>query len=156
MKRQQVEEAVDYIDSPQVNFPPYAIKNGDGPLNLKTVATNATNHDGVQQYHLHNIFGYQSEVATQQALLKVNPGVRPFLLSRSTFPGSGKHMAHWLGDNYSLWEYLKYSIQGVLQFQLFQASHSVFSRKEDCVDLSSLVYLDPHGGGRYRRLQSQH
>lgn len=31
-------------------------------------------------------------------------------------------MAHWLGDNYALWEYLKYSIQGVLQFQLFQAS----------------------------------
>lgn len=122
MKRQQVSESVDVIASPEVNFPPYAIHNGEGALNLKTVATNATNHDGVQQYHIHNIFGYQSEVATQKALLKVNPGVRPFLLSRSTFPGSGKHMAHWLGDNYALWEYMKYSIQGVLQFQLFQVS----------------------------------
>lgn len=120
MKREQVTEALDVIASPEVNFPPYAIHNGEGALNLKTVATNATNHDGVQQYHIHNIFGYQSEVATQQALLKVNPGVRPFLVSRSTFPGSGKHMAHWLGDNYALWEYMKYSIQGVLQFQLFQ------------------------------------
>ncbi|KAJ9115910.1 hypothetical protein QFC22_005053 [Naganishia vaughanmartiniae] len=120
MKREQAIEGVDVIASPEVNFPAYAIHNGEGALNLKTVATNATNHDGVQQYHIHNIFGYQSEVATQQALLKVNPGVRPFLLSRSTFPGSGKHMAHWLGDNYALWEYMKYSIQGVLQFQLFQ------------------------------------
>ena len=120
MKRQQDAGSSDYIDSPEVNFPPYAIHNGEGALNLKTVATNATGHSGVQQYHLHNVYGYQSEVATQKALLKVTPGVRPFLLSRSTFPGSGKHMAHWLGDNYALWEYMKYSIQGVLQFQLFQ------------------------------------
>jgi alpha-glucosidase len=92
MKRQQVAEAVDVIASPEVNFPPYAIHNGEGALNLKIVATNATNHDGVLQYSIHNIFGFQSEVATQKALLKVNPGVRPFLLSRSTFPGSGKRI----------------------------------------------------------------
>lgn len=120
MKRQQDAGSSDYIDSPEVNFPRYAIHNGEGALNLKTVATNATGHSAVQQYHLHNVYGYQSEVATQKALLKVTPGVRPFLLSRSTFPGSGKHMAHWLGDNYALWEYMKYSIQGALQFQLFQ------------------------------------
>ncbi|GHJ90126.1 hypothetical protein NliqN6_6528 [Naganishia liquefaciens] len=136
MKRQQVSESVDTIASPAVNIPPYAIHNGEGAINLKTVATNATNYDGVQQYHIHNIFGYQSEVATQKALLKVNPGVRPFLLSRSTFPGSGKHMAHWLGDNYALWEYMKYSIQGVLQFQLFQipmvgADTAGFNRNTD-------------------------
>ncbi|KAI5451157.1 hypothetical protein NCC49_002033 [Naganishia albida] len=120
LKRQESGGISDYIASPEVNFPPYAIHNGEGALNLKTVATNATGHDGVQQYHVHNLYGYQSEVATQKALLKVTPGVRPFLLSRSTFPGSGKHMAHWLGDNFALWEYMKYSIQGMLQFQLFQ------------------------------------
>lgn len=60
------------------------------------------------------------EKATHLAVQDIHPGKRPFLISRSTFPSSGKWTGHWLGDNFSLWAYLRYSLAGVLQFQLFQ------------------------------------
>ena len=34
------------------------------------------------------------------------------MFSRSTFPGSGRHAGHWLGDNDSSWEQLRLSVIG--------------------------------------------
>lgn len=39
-------------------------------------------------------------------------GDRSMVLSRSTFPGSGKYAGHWLGDNDSSWPGLHTSIIG--------------------------------------------
>ena len=39
-------------------------------------------------------------------------GERSLVLTRSTFPNSGKHGAHWLGDNNSEWPHLAESIIG--------------------------------------------
>ncbi|KAF8344964.1 glycosyl hydrolases family 31-domain-containing protein [Amanita rubescens] len=100
--------------------PPYAIHNGHGPLNVKTLATNATHFGGAIELDVHNLWGLMEEKTTHLALQEIHPGKRPFLISRSTFPSSGKWSGHWLGDNHSLWPYMKHSIQGVLQFQIFQ------------------------------------
>ncbi|KAK2459580.1 hypothetical protein APHAL10511_008390 [Amanita phalloides] len=102
------------------SFPPYAIHNGYGPLYAKTIATNATHYGGMIELDVHNLWGFMEEKTTHLALQKIHPGKRPFLISRSTFPSAGKWTGHWLGDNYSLWLYMKYNIQGVLQFQIFQ------------------------------------
>ena len=68
----------------------------------------------------HNFYALMEERATHLALLDLHPGKRPFIIGRGTFPSAGKWMGHWLGDNFSRWTYLHYSIQGILQFQLFQ------------------------------------
>ncbi|KAF9451452.1 glycoside hydrolase family 31 protein [Macrolepiota fuliginosa MF-IS2] len=103
-----------------LNTPPYAIHNGNGRLSLHALATNATHVDGQVELDVHNLWGLMEEKATHAAVRSVLPGKRPFLISRSTFPSSGKWTGHWLGDNFSLWSYLRFSIAGVLQFQLFQ------------------------------------
>ncbi|RDX45018.1 hypothetical protein OH76DRAFT_1024258 [Lentinus brumalis] len=103
-----------------LNDPPYAIHNGEGALSAHTVSTNATHANGLVELDVHNLWGLMEEKATHLALLDVQPGKRPFLISRSTFPSSGKWSGHWLGDNISKWRYMYLSIQGVLQFQIFQ------------------------------------
>ncbi|RUS75325.1 hypothetical protein EGW08_016914 [Elysia chlorotica] len=46
-------------------------------------------------------------------------GERSVVISRSTFPGSGEHAGHWLGDNVSQWSDLARSIIGILEFNMF-------------------------------------
>ncbi|KAF8268968.1 glycosyl hydrolases family 31-domain-containing protein [Lactarius quietus] len=99
---------------------PYAIHNALGDLSAKTIAINATHHGGLMELDLHNLLGHLMSRAAHLAIRELHTGKRPFLISRSTFAGSGKWTGHWLGDNWSKWSYLHYSIQGVLQFQLFQ------------------------------------
>ncbi|KAH9022012.1 glycosyl hydrolases family 31-domain-containing protein [Lactarius pseudohatsudake] len=100
--------------------PSYAIHNALGDLSAQTIAINATHHGGLTELDSHNLFGHLMSRATHLAVRELHPGKRPFLISRSTFAGSGRWTGHWLGDNWSKWSDLHYSIQGVLQFQLFQ------------------------------------
>jgi alpha-glucosidase (family GH31 glycosyl hydrolase) len=43
----------------------------------------------------------------------------PFILSRSTFAGSGKYCFHWTGDSESNFGFLKCSLTGLLLFNIF-------------------------------------
>eukprot|EP00833_Pecoramyces_ruminatium_P009629 jgi/Orpsp1_1/1183661/evm.model.c7180000086195.1 len=104
------------------NNPPYGIfdhKSNATPLNYKNMDMDATYYGGLIEYDIHNIYGHMESVVSYQAFLNIDPVKRPFILSRSTFSGSGKYVAHWLGDNYSTWDYLGISIPGMLNFQMF-------------------------------------
>jgi alpha-glucosidase len=40
-----------------LNFPPYALNNVNGPLVAHAVAPEALHHDGVVEYDIHNLWG---------------------------------------------------------------------------------------------------
>ncbi|KAJ6553086.1 glycosyl hydrolases family 31-domain-containing protein [Mycena capillaripes] len=103
-----------------LNMPPYIIHNGFTGLSNHTLATNATHAGGYRELDTHNLFGLMEAMTTHKALKTVLQAQRPFIISRSAFASAGKWAGHWLGDNYSLWEYMYYSIQGILQHQMFQ------------------------------------
>lgn len=104
------------------NSPPYWINNlcSHRPLFIHTVAVDSEHHEGILEYDAHNLFGelfdfhwqvqplpvhctptlslgIMETIATKKALEAIRPHKRPFILSRSTFPGSGAHSAHWNG-----------------------------------------------------------
>ncbi|KAK7407538.1 hypothetical protein VNO78_09491 [Psophocarpus tetragonolobus] len=100
--------------------PPYKI-NASGikvPIGFKTIATSAYHYNGVLEYDAHSLYGFSQSVATHKGLQGLQ-GKRPFILSRSTYVGSGKYAAHWTGDNQGTWENLKYSISTMLNFGIF-------------------------------------
>ena len=44
---------------------------------------------------------------------------RPFVISRSSFPSHGRYASKWLGDNFSAFDWMAYSIPGIFNFQMF-------------------------------------
>eukprot|EP00118_Oscarella_pearsei_P007834 m.39311 g.39311 ORF g.39311 m.39311 type:complete len:667 (+) comp32704_c0_seq8:17-2017(+) len=97
--------------------PPYKPALDGDHLNARTLCMSATNAISTQ-YNLHSMYGYSEAKVTMGALTNVL-GKRSMVISRSTYPGSGAHGGHWLGDNHSEWPDLYLSIPGVLAFNLY-------------------------------------
>ena len=66
---------------------------------------------------MHNTYGFSEAIATNAALKKIRQK-RPFIISRSTFPGHGHYAGHWTGDVLSDWSSMKDSITGILNFNM--------------------------------------
>jgi len=73
----------------------------------------------VIRYDVHNLYGLLESRLPAAALADVRGGRRPFVLSRSTFPTSGAHVAHWTGDNAATWADLKAASVMVMNMNLW-------------------------------------
>ncbi|ELW64814.1 Sucrase-isomaltase, intestinal [Tupaia chinensis] len=100
------------------NYPPFTPDILDKLMYSKTICMDAVQNWG-RQYDVHSLYGYSMAIATEKAVERVFPNKRSFILTRSTFAGSGRHAAHWLGDNTASWEQMEWSITGMLEFGLF-------------------------------------
>jgi len=99
-----------------MNNPPYVPT--DHKLYHKTLWMDAQTSLG-PQYNTHSLYGHLEAISTYKALTKIHPGKRPFILTRSSFPGSGAIAGKWSGDNISSWLDLFMSISFLLTFNIF-------------------------------------
>jgi alpha-glucosidase len=58
------------------------------------------------------MYGYFEAKGVNQALRTIR-NKRPFVLSRSTFAGSGQFAAHWTGENRATFSDMYFSIPGL-------------------------------------------
>jgi alpha-glucosidase len=56
---------------------------------------------------IHNVYGMENSRATYDGLLKLQPNVRPFVLTRASYAGGQRYAATWTGDNSSTWNHLR-------------------------------------------------
>ncbi|XP_023932526.1 lysosomal alpha-glucosidase isoform X2 [Lingula anatina] len=98
--------------------PPYVPAVHGGSLKFFTICPSSTQYTS-SHYNLHNLYGLMMTKMSHNALLNARPNQRPFVISRSTYPGQGRYGGHWTGDNAATWHDLYASIPGILNFNLF-------------------------------------
>ncbi|GAB1290723.1 Maltase-glucoamylase 2, pseudogene [Apodemus speciosus] len=109
----------DYVcESNNLNSPPFTPNVLNGSLLVGTLCMDTEFYSGLH-YDVHSLYGYTMARATNLALENVLSSKRSFVLSRSTFAGSGKFAGHWLGNNAATWDDLRWSIPSILEFNLF-------------------------------------
>jgi alpha-glucosidase (family GH31 glycosyl hydrolase) len=94
------------------------------------MSLNATHFEsGGKEYDLHSLYGHMmsyrfNQYMTQSAATSgYNTDNRPFLLTRSSFSGTGQYASHWLGDNWRDWDYMRYSVAGIMNMNMFGIPH---------------------------------
>ena len=114
----------------------YGVNNNTLPFNATgnvsllnySISIDATHYAATEdekalniEYNMHSLYGVMEARATNAFWTKTDnlKDKLPFVLSRSTFAGAGKWTAHWLGDNFSTWEFMKLSISGIMDFNMF-------------------------------------
>jgi alpha-glucosidase (family GH31 glycosyl hydrolase) len=85
--------------SNKYDFPPWVpqfLPNKN--LGGKTIPMSATHSNGVNEYYCHNLYGLMESACTNAAITSVFSAIeseslkRSFVLSRSTFPSSGRSL----------------------------------------------------------------
>jgi len=67
---------------------------------------------------IHNVFGMQNTRGTYEGLLKLQPNLRPFVMTRATYAGGHRYAVTWTGDNSSNWNHLRQTVPQLLNLGL--------------------------------------
>ncbi|KAL8187964.1 UNVERIFIED_CONTAM: hypothetical protein K2H54_058633 [Gekko kuhli] len=111
-----------------LNHPPYMpdlALRGRG-LDMVTTCMGAEQQlpDGtpVTHYNVHNLYGWSQAEPTYYGMRNATKE-RGIIITRSTYPSSGKWAGHWLGDNFARWDQLEKSIIGIMEYSIFGISY---------------------------------
>ena len=94
---------------------PFHPSNRDPSRN--TIFLETKHYDGSTEFSGHSLFGYSNSKATYEYLSKRGQAL-PFVLSRATFPGSGKFSAPWMGDNESSFYSMKLPVVRIMNINV--------------------------------------
>ncbi|CAF5157771.1 unnamed protein product, partial [Rotaria magnacalcarata] len=103
-----VDGSMDGCTSNNLDNPPFVPNVLGGTLYSKTLCPSAQQYLS-SHYNLHNMFGYFEAMASNAALKTIRKK-RPFVLTRSSYAGSGQFTAHWTGDNRATFDDMYFSI----------------------------------------------
>jgi alpha-glucosidase len=67
---------------------------------------------------IHDVFGMQNSRGTFEGLRKLEPDVRPFVMTRASYAGGHRYAATWTGDNSSTWNHLRQTVPQLLNLGL--------------------------------------
>ncbi len=67
---------------------------------------------------IHNVFGMQNTRGTFEGLLKLQPNLRPFVMTRASYAGGQRYAVTWTGDNSSNWSHLRQTVPQLLNLGL--------------------------------------
>ena len=73
---------------------------------------------------IHNVYGMENTRGTFEGMLRLRPGIRPFVMTRATYAGGQRYAATWTGDNSSTWDHLRLSVEQLINLGLSGFSYS--------------------------------
>jgi alpha-glucosidase len=89
-----------------MNEPSVFVPSKTAPLNiLHSDEGRITDHR-----EIHNVFGMQNVRATYEGMLRLQPNLRPFVLTRAAYAGTERYAATWTGDNSATWNHMRISV----------------------------------------------
>jgi alpha-glucosidase (family GH31 glycosyl hydrolase) len=95
-------------------------------LDFQTLSLNATHpsNPDLIQFDTHSIMGHMQALRTRDIMTDIfsspTPDKRPFVLSSSTYAGSGAFTQHHsMGVRNQTWDYMRYSIASIMNFNMF-------------------------------------
>jgi alpha-glucosidase (family GH31 glycosyl hydrolase) len=100
-----------------LNLPPYKPTKPQDFIFTKTMRMDALHHGGILENNVHNTFGFLESKATYNFLKTIDD--LTFIVTRSSFYGSGRYTAHWTGDNGATFEFLAVSIPGIINSGIY-------------------------------------
>lgn len=68
---------------------------------------------------VHNLYGLMDSYLTFKSFKDRMNKIYPYILTRSSFPGTGRYGFKWTGDNVSNYQYLQISIPAIINFNIF-------------------------------------
>ena len=100
---------------------------GEGPLHTSlshnSISVNAYSQKNDPKNNFYTMYNVKALISKIQTKITneylQNANKRPFIVSRANTIGHGKYGFHWLGDNISTFDFLKWSISGIFNYNIF-------------------------------------
>jgi alpha-glucosidase len=67
---------------------------------------------------IHNVVGLENVHGTYDGMLKLEPNLRPFVLTRAAYAGAQRYASTWTGDNTASWNHMRLSVPQIINLGL--------------------------------------